>query len=168
MKIKVEVDLEDLYVDYNEDGQNNFNEAIKENIATKIKQKIWDDFKINSLESFSNQVKRKIEVDKELKIKETIEVFFSEKKLKKPYGGNDLVSLEDYIKSEIEREYFRNNEFKAKVEKLIQQQSTSLVAELKQRYDLAFASQIVMNLQANNMLKEDVGKLLLNDTAKQQ
>jgi hypothetical protein len=37
----------------------------------------------------------------------------------------------------------------------------SISKELKERYDLLFASQIVSKLHENGMLKEDVAKLLL-------
>ena len=79
-KITVTVDFEDLYSDGDSD-EVNFNEIVKENIAYKVKQLTYDDFKKEALPAFENQVKRKIDLDRDLKIKEQIDFCNEELKL---------------------------------------------------------------------------------------
>jgi hypothetical protein len=108
MKINVTVDLADFYNEYNEDGGASFSQQIKDNIAYQVKNLVWESFKENALSSFTNQVSKQIGLDKDLKIKETIDTYFTEKKIKKQYSGNDMVTIEEYIKDALNREYFNN------------------------------------------------------------
>lgn len=159
MKINVTVDLEDFY---NEDDETSINEQIKNDIAYRVKNQIWKDFQEKTLESFSNQITRQIALDKDLRIQETINSFFTEKKIKKAYSGGAMVTCEEYISADLEREYLNSgNRFEALVRDALQKQSTKIVNDLKERYDLLFASQIVTKLNEQGMLKEDIAKLLL-------
>jgi hypothetical protein len=68
------------------------------------------------------------------------------------------VLLKDYIKSE-----FENNSGWRSPEEILKQLAKKFGDEMKQRYDLMFASQIVIKLKENGLLKEDAAKMLLSD-----
>ena len=160
MKINVTVDLEDFYID---EDSSNLNDEIKKDIANKVKNLVWKQFEENALKSFDNQVKRQIEIDRELKIKQTIDDLFKNKKLKKPYSGNELVSVEDYIIDELNRNIGASNQFDRNIRDLIDKKASEIAKDLKDRYDLLFASQIVSNLNKQGMLKDDIAKILLEN-----
>lgn len=161
-KITVTVDFEDLYSDGDSD-EVNFNEIVKENIAYKVKQLTYDDFKKEALPAFENQVKRKIDLDRDLKIKEQIDVLFEKPELKKNYYDNEKVSLTQYVENYFVGYTLKSREFDDRVEILIKKQSQEIAQQLKDRYDLLFASQIVTKLNEQGMLKEDIAKILLGD-----
>lgn len=159
MKINVTVDLEDFYV---EEDSSNINDEIKNYIANQVKNQVWKSFEENALSSFSSQVERQISLDKDLKIKETINSYFTEKKIKKQYSGNNLITCEEYIKDALDREYFNNgNNFERMVTNFISDQTKQFSKEFKDRYDLLFASQLVAKMNEVGLLREDVAKNLL-------
>ena len=164
MKINVTVDLEDFYTD--EDG-GNLAQEVKQAIASNIKNDIWKKFEKEGLVSFSNQMERKIASDKDLKIKETIDDLFKNKKIKKSSYSNDLLSLEEFIIEQLDRNISISRDFEDLTRKLVQDKSKEIVQQLKDRYDLLFASQIVSNLNKQGMLKEDIAKILLENNASQ-
>jgi hypothetical protein len=161
-KITVTVDLNDLYAQ--EDEGLNFNEIVKENITYKVKQLTYEDFKKEALPAFENQVKRKIDLDRDLKIKEQIEELFSKPELKKNYYDEKKVSLAEYIENYFAEYTLNSRDFNDRVEALVKTQANEIVKQLKDRYDLLFASQIVTKLNEQGMLKEDIAKILLGDT----
>ena len=162
MKINVTVDLEDFYTD--EDG-GTLAQEVKQAIASNIKNDIWKKFEKEGLVSFSNQMERKIASDKDLKIKETIDDLFKNKKIKKSSYSNDLLSLEEFIIEQLDRNISTSRDFEDLTRKLVQDKSKEIVQQLKDRYDLLFASQIVSNLNKQGMLKEDIAKILLENNA---
>jgi len=160
MKINVTVDLSEFYSE--EDG-NSFTNEIKGYISGRVKNEVWEKFKENAFESFSNQVGERIRLDKDLKIGEAIDDVFYNKKIKKRYGSSEPCSVSEFVEDYFQHQVVNSNDFTSKVDKIIKAQAEDIVKELKARYDLLFASQIVLKLNENGMLKEDVAKLLLND-----
>jgi hypothetical protein len=162
MKINVTVDLEDFYPE--EEG-GNISEQVKELISNQVKNEIWKKFEKDGFESFCNQVERKINLDKDLKIKECLDTLFKDKKTRKSrWDANKLLSIEEYINENVDAEYFHNgNKFDVMVRDYLSKKTESIGKDLKDRYDLLFASQIVSNLNKNGMLKDDIAKILLKE-----
>jgi argininosuccinate synthase len=164
MKINVTVDLEDFYTD--EDG-GTLADEVKSAIASSVKNGIWEKFKQEGLVAFSNQMERKITADKDLKIKETIDDLFKNRKIKKSSYSNELLSLEEFIVEQLNRNISVSRDFEDLSRKLVDNKSKEIVQGLKDRYDFLFASQIVSNLNKQGMLKEDIAKILLENNASQ-
>lgn len=158
MKINVTVDVSEFYAE--EEGEN-FGDAIKNHIAHQVKTEIWAKFKEDAMTSFDNQIKRQIDLDKDIKIKETIDDLFKNKAVKKKYSNNEVVPFNDYIEDYFVSQSVNSNDFMNKVNNEIKKQAETIVKQLKDRYDLLFASQIVQKLNENGMLREDVARLLL-------
>jgi hypothetical protein len=160
-QITVTVDLDDLYAE--EDGGFNFNEIIKENIALEVKRLTYEDFKKEAMPSFEIQVKRKIDLDRDLKIKEQIDALFEKPELKTNYYDKEKVSLTQYIENYFAGYTLNSRDFNDRIEALVKKQGQEITQQLKDRYDLLFASQIVTKLNEQGMLKEDIAKILLGD-----
>ncbi len=174
MKINVTVDLEDFY---NEDDSS-FNEQILDDIQYKVKQEVWGLFTNTALTEFKTKIQKDLEVSKDEEISRIVNKIFTEKKIKtrEPSKGNpepETITLYEYIEETISKSYFnpdknadyllrdRLREFQVKFEEALAKTSKGISDELVNRYDLMFASQIVMNLNKAGMLKDDVGKTLL-------
>lgn len=158
MKINVTVDLEEFYGD--EDLT--LSESVKVELTNRVKNEIWKIFKEESLQSFDNQVKKQISLDKDLKIKETLDDLFSNKKIKKSYSGGQMITVQEYLEEEIDRNIGASNEFDRRTREFILKQSETISKGLKDRYDMLFASQIVNKLNEQGLLKEDIAKILLD------
>lgn len=158
MKINVTVDLSEFYTD--EEGTS-FSNEIKNYVSNQVRHLVWKSFEENAMQSFDNQIKRKIESDKDLKIKSIVDDIFTTKQVKKRYNSSESISIEQFIIEDVERQHFNGSEFANKVERLVKECANKAVDQLKVRYDLLFASQIVTRLNEQGMLKEDVAKILL-------
>lgn len=163
MKINVTVDLSEFY---KEDEDSSMQEEIKNHIAYMVKNQIWTKFKDEAMTSFDNQVKCQLELDKDLKIKETIDEIFKTKAVRKKYSNSELVPFTEYIEDYFTTQSVNSNDFMNKVNSAVKVQAEGIVKQLKDRYDLLFASQIVQKLNENGMLKEDVAKLLIQNENK--
>ncbi|KZE77515.1 hypothetical protein AV926_14170 [Myroides marinus] len=162
MILKIEVDLNDIYTEYEDEVS--ITSLVKEEITSRIKKEAYEMFSKEAKEAFTNQVVRKIELDKDLVIKNTIKELFTNKKIfKNTYGGQlTEMTLEEKITNELERNYNTESKFNDYFRKHFENCTTQISKELKERYDLLFASQIVAKLNEQGMLKEDVAKILLN------
>ena len=164
MKINITVDLKDFYAD---EDDNNLSESVKNAISSKVKNEIWDKFKKEGFEAFSNQVERKINIDKDLKIKEIIDDMFKNKQIKKRYNSNTMITIEESIIEELDRSINTSSNLDRKITDLINKKAAEISKDFKDRYDLLFASQIVSNLNKQGMLKDDIAKILLENNASQ-
>jgi hypothetical protein len=171
MKITVTVDLAEFYTE--EEGQS-FSNEIKNEIASKIKNQVWKDFELKALSEMKQLVTEEFEKSKSLNINSIVEKILKNKQIKKKENNSEMITIEEYITKQLTDCYFseRNSaeqvmknqisSFEDKFQREIKNTSDTIGKELKDRYDLLFASQIVSKLNENGMLKIDVAKLLLN------
>lgn len=148
--MKVTVDISDFYL---EEGE----------LESELKKYITNQVVATVTESLKKQVELKLELETKNKIKEQLDQLISDtldsciKNNKvKAYSGSDLVTIQQYIRDMFERGSGWNNP-NDKIEKL----AKGFSEELKKRYDLMFASQIVIKLNEQGMLKDEVMKLLI-------
>lgn len=159
MKINVQVDLSEFF---SGDDEASFSEQIKLDISRNVYDLVWKSLNKEMMSSFEKQVSRKIELDKELKIREKMDDLFTNQKMKKSGFNTELVSVSEYIELELNKNFSTSREIDDRVQRLIKERSNELIDELKDRYDLLFASQIVSKMKENGFLKDDVAKLLLD------
>lgn len=159
MKLNITVDLSEFYSE--EDGAT-FSQQIKDHIAYMVKQEVLKDFKNKISEEFNREVKKEIEATKEFFITDVLKQLIVSAKVKKRYGTNEMISISEYICEELERVQLTDNKMKDFLTSQTKKSSDEISKELKNRYDLLFASQIVTKLNENGMLKEDVARLLLD------
>lgn len=153
MKLNITVDLEDLYI--NEDDT--FNEALEQKIKREVINDVWQTLKAKVEDQIVRNVATEIEKQYCKKIQFFISDFFKTGKIKYGYD-KEPVTIEDYIKKT-----FENNQGWNIPNEQIKNIASKHGDELKKRYDLMFASQLVVKLNENGMLKDDVAKLLLDN-----
>jgi hypothetical protein len=181
MKINVTVDLEDLYEEYYEGDSSgeSFNQQILSEIKHQVKQSIWKEFKDTTLDHFRAQINDELEKEKDGEITRIVQKVFSERKIKIKEGTKnnpepEMITLFEYIQEKIEKDYFsmgmtaetllsgKFRELQNSVEKSVSTSAELMSSEIKQRYDLLFASQLVAKMNQAGMLKDDVAKLLID------
>lgn len=89
-------------------------------------------------------------------IQKEVKDFISEGKIRKSSYNKEEILIKDWIKEKFTGDTGYNN-----TEKVIKSLAKDFGKELKERYDLLFASQLVAKMSETGLLKEDVAKLLL-------
>jgi len=150
MKFKVEI--EDFYLDREEDIE----PSLKQFVINSVVQTINKQIEKRIEDTINLQVKQLIEKHLTLQIQKQVLDFVINGKVKGRYTSNKEISIEQYIKEDFEH----NSGYSSPHEKIAELAKT-FGDELKRRYDLLFASQIVAKLNTNGLLKEDVAKMLI-------
>lgn len=150
--MKIVVDLEDFWLDSDESLDKGLREYVKRSIFNEIEKSIKS--KVET--QITVEVKRLVDENLYKTITNNIKTIVSTGTTKSRNDSKKDITLEEYVK-----ECFNYNGGWQSFNKVIEDLAKSFSSELKKRYDLLFASQIVAKLNENGMLKEDVAKMLV-------
>lgn len=161
MEINLKVNLEDYIEDIKQEiVEHTDDEGCDSKIFNKItlKQSIIDDIKFQIKQSIKNgardqidrEIKKSIEAEIPTLLKETMTTFFENNKL--ILWGKEI-TISEFIKQELSKNF--NNSYQNQYNSVLEQKCKSFVEDLKKRYDLAFAAQIVQRMAELKMLKDD-------------
>lgn len=147
--MKFTVEVEDFWLDEEE-----LSEALATRVKNEVVQAIKESIKeqVNTL--MDKIVKDEIQSQLEPRIKVLMEEFLSRGKVKDRYSSTTDLTIPEFLAKNFEA----NND---KILKYIKEESERQGIDLKRRYDLLFASQIVAKINEQGLLKEDVARLLL-------
>jgi hypothetical protein len=166
MKINVTVDLEDFY---NED-ETSFNEQILDYISSQVKSKIFDQFKDKGFDLVAQNVKKLTDSVFDNQIQLMIEDVFKNRVSKNGTTWEKIISekLENrnYFREDSDLEKYLQDNIRrsdSAIHEIIAGHCNKISKDLKDRYDLMFASQIVIKLNEQGLLKSDLSTLLTND-----
>ncbi len=154
MKFNITVDLDDFWMD--EDSLS-FSNELKSFIVGQVKNDIWKDLQKKVEDQISRETKKQIETSYVKKIQRVISDTIANETIKDSYGNGEI-SIQEYIKNQ-----FKSNSGWNSPNQKIEQLAKVFADDMKKRYDLLFATQIVSKLGENGMLKEDVARLLLDE-----
>ena len=145
MKFNIELDFEDFEI---EEGSitKQLQASIENNIVFKLKEQI--DKKV--FEQITIAVEKTIKSNLEKSIQDKITQVVESNKIKDRYSSKEY-SIEEYI-----LELFSKSDLQKPLQNHIENVAKNMVNDLKKSYDLAFASHVVKNMQANNLLKDEV------------
>lgn len=160
MKINVQVDLSEFYSD---ESEATFSEQIKEEIARNVRRQVYDSFKEKIGEEFNRAVIAEVEKQKEKLITDKLNELVVDAKLKKHYSSGEMISISQWLVVELERMQLNESKLRDYLNKQVETSSKQISEELKKRYDMVFASQIVSKLNDNSMLSPLASKMLLDE-----
>jgi hypothetical protein len=150
MKFTIEVD--DFYLDENNDLESGLKKYIVSDVIKQINKSL--ETKIN--DAVTLEVKRVVEKSLYTDVQKIVKEVVATGKVKGRYSGDKEMTIEEWVKHD-----FQNNSGFSSPKERIEKLAKAFGDELKKRYDLLFASQIVASLNNNGMLKENVAKMLL-------
>jgi hypothetical protein len=155
--MKFTVDVKNFYLREDDD----LKIGLTRYIISKITEEIWKRVQSKVEDSVNKAIKGRVEnlLDKRIE-SETARLIQIGKIVNKDYNGKPTgeVTLEQFIK-----ERFLANSGWSTPQGVISDIAKKFGQELKARYDVAFATQIVIKLNEQGMLKENVAKLLLQE-----
>lgn len=149
--MKIEIDISDFWL---EEGE--LETELKKYITSQAIYSINGTIKERVDKHVDAEAKRQIEESMYKAINGHITACISSEKVKSRYNSSIEVTLAEWVK-----ESFLKTELVRKLDAIITEVAKGYANDLKQRYDLLFASQLVSKMHENGMLKEDVAKLLL-------
>lgn len=152
MKINVTIDCEDIWCSDDE----TLNEMLKSTIQRKVLDEIWNKVKSTVEDQITRNVKTEVEKNYTRQIQSFISEFFETGMIKSPRNSNEQITIKDYILYQFEINTGWNSP-KEQIGKIAKTHGD----EMKNRYDLLFASQLVAKMNEVGLLKEDVAKQLL-------
>lgn len=155
--MEITVKLDDFWM--NNESQENLSDQLHDYVVSDAVRRIYGSIKSKVEETIDKQVKEAIDKTLRRKITYRINKIIETERVKSSQSGrsSDMITLEEYISLEFTNKTGWNSQTD-KIERL----ANKLGDDMKKRYDLMFASQIVSNLNKNGMLKDDVSKLLLD------
>lgn len=151
--MKITVELDEFWMHDEQD----LSTELKEYVKNKVLKEVSDYIKNKVDTQITMQVKEEVEKHMYKQINEFIANTISTGKVKGLVSPYELVSLEEFIKQKFEKETGWNS-FDSKIKEIAQKHAT----DMKSRYDLLFASQLVAKMSENGLLKKDAAKLLLD------
>ena len=155
MKLTVNVDLEDFFQNEDETLQ----ESIVRAIETSVIRRLEKDFRDKINDDFYKKIIEKFLSEKDAKVKEIIEKAF-EGRVKKSYSSDDMVTFAEYVTETLKKDLNSPN-FDAKIKAISDKVSETAFEEMKKRYDVYFAAQIIEKLSAAGMLAQGVAESIL-------
>lgn len=159
--MKITIDLEDLVNDLIEEGvedQFNLKEEIKNSIVRSVAYQRFDKEIESMREQAKNLFKGKISEKIDEVVAKQVERIIKEDKFK--YNSyEDEKTLSEYIKDR----YIAFTRNGVNLDEITKKIANKAAEELKDRYDLLFASQMVSRLDQLGLLKEDAAKILLEN-----
>ena len=150
--MKIYINVEDFYLDDADNLEGELKKYIINEAVAEIFRKIEQ--KINS--QIFEEIEKVIKSALKENVEETTKNFVLSGKTKSRNDSRALVTIEERIKQDFEQE-LGYNYIRDGITKIAKQ----FASDLKQRYDLLFASQFVAKMNELGMLREDVAKLLL-------
>lgn len=150
MKFNLEFDFEDL-----EFNEGSITEQLQSSIQNELVFKLKKEIDEKVMNAISAAVRTSIDTQLNEIIAQKIKSVIDSGVIKKQYGS-DAITIEQYIS-----DVFSKTEIKRSLEREIEKDCEKYVKEMKKVYDMNFAAHIVKNMQANNLLNDDVANLLI-------
>jgi hypothetical protein len=151
--MKFTITIEDFWLDEEQDLE----PKLKSHIIHNVVQQIHASIKSKIDEHVTKEVKAQVEQSLYRKISTLVGEIIATDKIKGRYSGEADMTLQEYV-----HEQFKNNTGYNSIQDNIKKLANSFADDMKRRFDLLYASQIVAKMSDNGLLKEDAVKLLLS------
>lgn len=154
--MKFTIDIEDFWLDEESDLESALTSHITNSVVAKINKSIEN--KVD--DTITRQVKQQVQNQLLKKTNKLIDEFIDKGTIKGEYSSDPEITIEEYIKQKFSKRNGWGNP-SSQIEKLAEK----FGKELRNRYDLLFATQIVKKLDKEGLLKENIAKLILENNS---
>jgi len=154
--MKLKVDLDDFYLDEEDD----LVPAIKDFVVNEVTSTIWDRVEEKIKQKILDLCNENIQKIIDEKIEMYLTEMLDKEMIKKDRWSDELVSLQEYVLTAFNKDF--DNNYKNTLGRIVEGKTKNICEEIKKRYDLLFASQLISKMNDQNMLKEDIAKLILD------
>lgn len=167
MKITVQVDvqevLNELFEDFNPEYDTmefDLKDGIKDSIIGDTKRQLITFYGNEFKQQIQSQVKTLISEEIGTTVEKAVKDFAKNGKIESKYNSHEPMSLEEWVKQVFSE---KSNHRDDLIVKTVKQDAERCVKEVKSRYDMLFASQVISGLKQQNMLKDGVFEALMKE-----
>lgn len=150
--MKFIIDVDDFYLD----EESNLTPALTGHIITSVVNQISTSIKDRVEKQITMEVKARVEESMYRLIQVYVADTVATGKMPSPNNSKEMVLISEYV-----QQVFSKNNSWASPEESIKALAKGFGAQMKQRYDLLFASSIVATLKDNGLLNPEAAKMLL-------
>lgn len=150
MKFIVEVD--EFWLDEESELAPTLQASVKNEVVQQIKKSV----ETQVIDLMNKIMKEEIKSKLDTIVGDLMRDFLVKGKIKGSYSSDPDLTLLEWVSKSVSSQ---NGTIQEWIKKTVETQ----VTQLKTRYDLLFATQIVQKLNVQGMLKEDIAKLLLGE-----
>lgn len=148
--MKIVVDLEDFWLD----SETELIPELQNHVKNTVIREIGDSIK-KQVDAFMDKaIKAEIEKQLEMRVKLLMDAYLENNKVKGNYSSDPEMTVSEWINKKM-------SESRPSIHDTVKKQAELIGVDLKRRYDLLFASQIVAKINEQGLLKDDVARLLL-------
>lgn len=151
--MKFTIEIEDFYLDEESDLE----PALKKHIIHDCIRQITTALKDKIEDGVNKEVKAQVEKGLSRKITSFVTECIESDKIKGRYSSDPEMTLQEWVK----QRFIETAREKSPVDDVIQKLAKQFGEEMKKRYDLLFASQLVAKMKDSGFLKEEAVQLLL-------
>lgn len=151
--MKFTISVEDFWLDEEQELE----PKLKSHIIHNVVQQIHQSIKTKIDEHVTKEVKAQVEQSLYRKISTLVGEIIATDKIKGRYSNDPEMTLQEWVMSE-----FKTNTRYESIQEHIKKLAASFGEDMKKRFDLLYASQIVAKMGDAGLLKEDAVKLLLS------
>lgn len=160
--LKFKITLEDAWCD----DQGNIEDGIKSHIINQLKRNVWETIKEEVKAEISKAVKEQIESEMKSQIAVAVASVMNSPdfKIAGVYSSDPKQTVEEYVAKQFDRHNGGYNSVRDRLDGMAKKHAT----EMKNRYDLLFASQLVAKMSDQGLLKEGVFKAIMGDNGESE
>lgn len=151
--MKITIDLEDFWLDGEQDLEAGLKTFVSNHVLNEVKKSI--DKKIE--DHLTMKIREEIEKHMYRQMNSKIDEFIKVGQVKSSRDSSKTVTIEEYIK-----EKFTYDSGYMSASDTIKKLAQQFGQEFKNKYDLLFASQLVAKMNETGLLKKEAAKLLLD------
>jgi len=171
MKIHVDLDLSTMFAseftemrgsgyDAEVSADSSFLDAIKDSIRADVVAQVLAEWRKTCANEFQSEIKKAVETLKEGFLQATIQNLIAAPAVKKSAYGDEMVSLTEYTKECLARE-FEQRKIGETVADVARKLGDQMGKQMRERFDMVFATQVVAKLHENKLLKDEAAAMLL-------
>lgn len=157
MKFNVEVEIDWIH------SEANLDEGIQKKLKREVVKKIWNKIEDSVEEQVMKVAEERVKQHMDEKIQQEASVLAKTGKLNpssRYYKGPEEPTVEEYM------QYLFSKKSKVNIEEILENRAKKIAEKLKDKYDVAFAHQVVLKMRDQNLLKDDVEQALFETKMK--
>lgn len=152
--MKITIDLEDFWLD----GETDLESGLKDFVKREVLKEINKSIEKRVEDHLTTKIKEEVEKHMYKQMNSFIADFIKTGQIKSSnYSDAKMISVEEYVKQK-----FSSDTGWSSPNEQIKTLAKKFGDEMKARYDLLFASQLVAKLNDTGLLKKDAARLLLD------
>lgn len=152
--MKFQIELKEFYI---EEGE--LSQSLHQAVIKSVTERIMKQIESRVEKTIQKKTQDAIIKSMNARVDKIIDEFIINGKIKSDYSSEAPLSVADYIKLK-----FNNKNGWGNPTDQIEKLAAKLGAEMRSRYDIVFATQIVKAIDKQGLLREDVARLLLDKT----